>query len=129
MQNTLHSTWYELEYNQRLIVNYIFEESYNVHVFVFFLLETTRCAYFLQLTLQLHAQCIFYINLHMTKCNVYFWVVFFSLPDQTILFWINKWYKHLSFGCLKVCYIVKKQVLSNWFIYKWKQTVQILNHS
>lgn len=56
-------------------------------------------------------------------------LVFFSLPDQTILFWINKWYKHLSFGCLKVCYIVKKQVLSNWFIYKGKQTVQILNHS
>lgn len=53
----------------------------------FFLLETTRCAYFLQLTLQLHAQCIFYINLHMTKCNVYFWVGFFFIarPNNSIL--------------------------------------------
>lgn len=48
----------------------------------------------------------------MTKCNVYFWVGFFFIarPNNSIL---NKWYKHLSFGCLKVCYIVKKRVLSN----------------
>lgn len=52
----------------------------------FFLLETTRCAYFLQLTLQLHAQCIFYINLHMTKCNVYFWVFLFHCQTKQFYF-------------------------------------------